>query len=791
LDWRLYSTNAKEIGTLYLVFAIFAGMIATAFSVLIRLELSAPGVQFLQGDHQLFNGAPPNSIVRCDKDKLLTSQGQPNPLTLPESLSLKASTLASPGQPGGENSMVEKLFERISASYGSYGEDNKSLQPFTLVLVPGTIPRLNFNLLRCYHLLGPLFYVKIKGLIWSDGQVAVSNPKEGRHLRESIGEQYWNSGSPDGLKPRGDGGLIVTRKVQSKSLQSILVKGSRGISTKVSLPAGFEKLGNLRVLNTKDTTFINTKTLDLLSDTDVLIAAYTKLKSSPGNMTPGTDSETLDGINMSWFENLKKELRTNAFQFRPARRLEIPKPNGKGTRPLGIASPRDKIVQGTMLLILEAIFEPTFLTHAHGFRPGKGCHTALKEVKGTFSSVNWIIEGDISKCFDTFDHKLLVHLISQRITDKGFIDLLHKALKAGYMYQGKFFSPNIGTPQGSIVSPILCNILLHGLDNFVLNLQKDFEIGTRRKTNPLWTKLTRAGRIKEVHDRNISSRIHSDPNYKRLKYVRYADDFLIGIIGSKADCLMVREKIHDFLVKDLKLELNLDKTKITNAREDVAHFLGTDISITPLDNRPLRLVSRGNSTYRMRSNTRPLLMAPIKKLVNKLTEKGFARAGGNPTRSARFLHFENHQIVNHFKQIWLGLSLYYSFADNYGSLGRIHYILKYSCVLTLASKLKLKTAKKVFTKFGTDLSIRDRDNHIIATFPQASLTKPKKFNLTKISDIHPIARLEKLARATFRSKSALSNPCTVFGSLENIEMHHVRRAALKRFQQSHKIGLHD
>jgi hypothetical protein len=110
MNW-LYSTNAKEIGTLYLMFSVFAGMIGTAFSVLIRLELSAPGVQYLAGDHQLFNGAPSNYIIRCDEDKKKTSQGQSNPLTFLESLSLKASTLASQGQPGGENSMVEKLFE--------------------------------------------------------------------------------------------------------------------------------------------------------------------------------------------------------------------------------------------------------------------------------------------------------------------------------------------------------------------------------------------------------------------------------------------------------------------------------------------------------------------------------------------------------------------------------------------------------------------------------------------------------------------------------------------------------
>lgn len=644
--------------------------------------------------------------------------------------------------------MVEKLFERISASYGFYGEDNKSLQPSMLVSVPDILFGLYFSTLEWYHFLGPLFYVEILGLIRSDGQVARSNLKEGRHLRKPIGGQYKNSGSSERRKLWDDGGLVIVRKDKSKLLKSMLSKGSRGISTKVSLPAGFEKLGNLRNMNTKDTLTINTKVLDLMCDTDVLIAAYTKLKSLPGNMTPpfrgGIDLETLDGINISWFDNLKKNLRTNAFQFRPSRRIDIPKYNGKGTRPLVIASPRDKIVQGAMLLILEAIFEPSFLTHSHGFRPNKGCHTALKEVKNTFSSVNWFIEGDISKCFDTFDHKLLVHLISNRINDKGFIDLLHKALKAGYMFQGQFYSQDMGTPQGSIVSPILCNILLHGLDQFVLNLQKDFDVGTRRKTNSIWRNLTLNGQINEVHDRNIGSRLHNDSSYKRLKYVRYADDFLIGIIGSRADCVAIRDNIHDFLLKNLKLNINLEKIKITHARNDYAHYLGTDIKITPLEKRPLRLVTRGNSTYRMKTNTRPLLMAPIKKLVNKLTEKGFAKNGGIPIRSVRFLHFETNQIVNHFKQIWSGLSVYYSFADNYGSLGRIHYILKYSCVLTLASKLKLKTAKKVFTKFGKDIIIRDKDNNIIASFPDVSLAKKKKiffFLITKIADINPMVRL--------------------------------------------------
>jgi nicotine oxidoreductase len=492
-------------------------------------------------------------------------------------------------------------------------------------------------------------------LIWSSEQVTRSNPKEGRYLTKFNGGQYRNSRSPDRRKSGGDGGFVVAnKKVYSLATvrnNSLLAKGSRTFSTKASLPAGLDKLGKLRLNNTKDKNLINRNILDIVANEDVLFAAYQKLKSSPGNMTKGVDNEKLDGINVAWFANIKKDLRTNAFQFKPARRLEIPKPNGKGTRPLGIASPRDKIVQAAMLLALEAIFEPSFHTHSHGFRPGKGCHTALKEVKNTFAGVNWFIEGDISKCFDSFDHKLLIQAVARRIDDKGFIDLLHKALRAGYLFQEKFFSPSLGSPQGSIVSPILCNILLHYLDVFILTLKEDFDTGTRRKTNPQWKKLTRMGRLDLVQQMNIGSRLAKDPEYKRMRFVRYADEFLIGVIGSKADCEAIRNKIFEFLLNELKMNLNLDKTKITHAQDSAAHFLGTDIRITPLSKRPLRSIIRGSQRYKSMINTRPLLHVPVVKIVAKLEERGFAKHGGTPTRLTRLIPFESSHIVKHYWQL--------------------------------------------------------------------------------------------------------------------------------------------
>jgi Type II intron maturase len=225
------------------------------------------------------------------------------------------------------------------------------------------------------------------------------------------------------------------------------------------------------------------------------------------------------------------------------------------------------------------------------------------------------------------------------------------------------------------------------------------------------------------------------------------------------DCEEIRDKIHAFLLEELKLNLNLDKTKITHARTEAAHFLGTDIRITPLDKRALRLVTRGDQKLRHRANITPLLHAPVNKLVNKLIEKGFAKPGGKPTGSGSWIHYENHQIVKTFFQIWVGIRAYYSFADNLSALGRIFYVLKFSCALTLALKLKLGTAKKVFAKFGKDLTIRDGTGKILASFPNESQAKTRNFLKSANSKLNPVARLDKLAQSTFRSKSVLFCIC--------------------------------
>lgn len=642
---------------------------------------------------------------------------------------LKTPDLPSSGQPNGEHSISGKVSERMVSSYVTHGEANESLQLITRLLITDTS-----SVLRT----GEEFYIMAPLLIPSSSRITGSCLKIRGHLKVTHGGLLRNSGIPDNGNIWGIGGPVLgTNSVRGFSTTTTFLakKGSKGTSlgpSEGTKPAGLVELDKLTSANLADTGKVNVKVINIVADTSILKMAYAKIKSEPGNMTPGVDEITLDGISNQWFENISKSLKTGAFQFKPARRVEIPKPQG-GTRP--VASPRDKVVQEAMRLVLEAIFEPSFSTHSHGFRPSRGCHTALKEIKNTFSAMNWFIEGDISKCFDSFDHDILIQSLQERITDQVFMDLIRKALKACYVFQGNLFQPGIGTPQGSIISPILCNILMDKFDEWIMNKRIEFDKGTRKRTNPEWKRLTRSGDIKTVHKLHIQARMAKDLNYKRLKYVRYADDFIIGIIGSKEDSIKIRTEVMGFLKEALKLNLNVDKTKITHATEDKALFLGTLIRITPADKRPYRTVESRGRIYVMRPKTRVQLMIPIDRLVKKLSLKGIARPDGEPKRWTRMIVFDDAHIINHMRSIYRGLANYYSFADNFGAMGRIYYIIKYSCMLTLVSKHKLGTKKQGFKKYGKDIEIK-KDDKIIANFPNEKFANKKIRSSTVIISHH-------------------------------------------------------
>lgn len=228
----------------------------------------------------------------------------------------------------------------------------------------------------------------------------------------------------------------------------------------------------------------------LLLEEDLYLIAYEKLKSKPGNMTPALDETTLDGFSKETIKSITDDFRNFTFKFKPSRRTFIPKSNG-GTRPLTIASPIDKIILEVLRNILECIFEPLFHESSHGFRPNKGCHTALKYIDTNFKSTRVIIEGDISKYFDNVDHKILINILRKKIKDDKFIQVINKALKCGY---GELHEPIkhniIGTPQGSPLSPILSNIYLNEFDKYLTKLKESFDEGNKPQRNKVYRKLS-------------------------------------------------------------------------------------------------------------------------------------------------------------------------------------------------------------------------------------------------------------------------------------------------------------
>jgi group II intron reverse transcriptase/maturase len=325
--------------------------------------------------------------------------------------------------------------------------------------------------------------------------------------------------------------------------------------------------------------------------------AYRSIAKSQGSMTVGADGLTLDNMSTSRINRIIASLKDHSYQPNPARRVYIAKKNNpKKTRPLGIPSADDKLVQEVVRMILEAIYEPGFSAYSHGFRPKRSCHTALLEVQTLFTGAKWVIEGDIKACFDSFDHNVLIDILRRRIHDEHFIGLMWKFLKAGYMEQWEYHSTFSGTPQGSGMSPILANIYLSELDNFIDNYKMEFDEGkTNRKTGKDYVKARYAydkrraalnsaedraeavREFKEAQKKMLQTPRHPaiEPEYKRLQYNRYADDFVVGVIGSKADAENVKNDIKEFLSNKLKLTLSDEKTKVTHSGEMI-RYLGYD-----------------------------------------------------------------------------------------------------------------------------------------------------------------------------------------------------------------------
>jgi group II intron reverse transcriptase/maturase len=428
-----------------------------------------------------------------------------------------------------------------------------------------------------------------------------------------------------------------------------------------------------------------------LFDPDLFLRAYGKIYRNAGATTKGTTEETVDGMSLRRIHRIIDSLRRERYTWTPVRRTEIPKANGK-TRPLGIPTWGDKLVQEAVRTLLEAYYEQRFSDHSHGFRPKRGCHTALTEIREQWKGTVWFIEGDIKGCFDNIDHTVLLEIIARDIHDGRLIRLIEGMLKAGYMEDWRYKETLSGTPQGGIISPLLSNIYLNELDKHVEDtLIPAYTRGRLRKLNPEYTRITsrvaaakRRGDLEEMYRlrserRKLMSVMPRDPDYRRLRYVRYADDFLLGFVGPKEEAKEIRRRLGEFLGQQLKLTLSEEKTLITHAVDEKAKFLGHEITVS-------REATRVADNGKRAANGRIALLMP--QAVTRKYRKSYSKRG-KIVHKAELRVDTDYTIVQRYQSVLKGLYHFYCMATNVSvRMNRIKWILETSLTKTLARKFQ-------------------------------------------------------------------------------------------------------
>ena len=517
----------------------------------------------------------------------------------------------------------------------------------------------------------------------------------------------WNLGIPKRSNSHGIGVSVLMK--QKKKISSV----SEGRHLRSFNQENFATKSGLVLLNELATGKLNpsnNKLYLIVSDIAVLQAAYYKIKSKPASMTPGVDGNNLNDINISknYFEKLSESLKNETFQPKPTKRVLIPKKNGK-KRPLEIPTLQDRIVQQSLLFVLEAIFEKSFNEKSHGYRPNKGVHTVCKSIK-TWRGVSWFVEGDIKGYFDNIGHRILMELVSKKVKDQQLIDLLWKFLRAGVLEDGKFLKTKVGVPQGGIISPILSNIYLTPLDNFIDHLKKELDTKVTSKPNPEYIKAksllkSKKGEIKAKgyqELRTIKSTIRIG---LRIYYVRYADDWLIGVWGNKLNSQQIKNRIQLFLKQELNLELSEEKTKITHAGKDKAYFLGYEI-FSPT---PKQSFFAKEKIKKRASHVSIYILAPYEKIKQDLIEKKILEIKNNKwyfNAITKWVNYNHAEILFRYNWIIRGYLNYYSHVDNFFIFHKIiNFALRHSCAITLGRKFRLRSQKKVFKKFGKNLKI--------------------------------------------------------------------------------------
>ena len=521
----------------------------------------------------------------------------------------------------------------------------------------------------------------------------------------------------------------------------------------------------------------------------LFLKAYAKIYANSGATTVGTDPEdTIQGMSMKRIDTILEQLKDGTYQWKPSRRIYVPKSDGS-KRPLSIPNWSDKLVQEVMRMILEAYYEPQFRESSHGFRPHRGCHTALIHIKRSWSGTRWFIEGDIKGCFDNINHDLVIHILSQKIHDNRFIKLVKGMLKAGYMDSWQYHKTHSGTPQGGIISPLISNIVLNLLDKYVEDvLVHKYTRGKKRKSSLEYARIQAAkGRAKKQGKislyqeldkqlRQIPSVEPYDPEYRRLRYCRYADDFILGFIGTKEEAEAIKVEVGAYL-NQMGLTLSEKKTLITHARTEKARFLGYEIKVA-WDNTQMTKMKSGGKRRSMNGVVQLYVPRDIRtKWTKKYTRNNKVKATGV------YIELSDYAIVQAYGDQLRGLVNYYALAKNLNaSLGYVRWVCMESARKTLAAKHKIRTKRKSYEQYYHDGVKPYEWRHI-----QVKVKREGKSSLTakcgetplrtqKVSYLNDtITSMQVTNKTSELITRLLKEECELCGKKSKLEAHHVNK----------------
>ena len=527
---------------------------------------------------------------------------------------------------------------------------------------------------------------------------------------------------------------------------------------------------------------------------DLYYLAYKNLYSNKGAGTKGVNDDTADGFSEDKINRIIKTLSDGTYTPCPVRRTYIQKKhNSAKKRPLGLPTFTDKLVQEALRMILESVYEPTFSIYSHGFRPNRSCHTALKSLKKEFNGSAWFIEGDITSCFDNIDHHVLISVLNAKIKDARIIKLVWKFLKAGYMEDWKRYATHSGCPQGGVISPILSNVYLNELDKFVAKLGNEFFLPRSRtrtveydkllaqKVN-LNTRLNKAtgkdkiGLLKNLKE--VKAQLRKTPytskTDKVMKYIRYCDDFIIGVKGDRADCEEIKGKLSEFISRTMKMELSEEKTLITHSNQ-YARFLGYDVRVR----RDSKVKAKGRYKQRTLNNKTELCVPLNDKIIPFLFSKSVieqSRDGTLKPVARKYLYgCTDLEILSTYNAELRGICNYYGLASNFNKLSYFAYLMEYSCLKTLAGKHK-STSRKIINQY------RDGSSWSIPYQTAKGKKAHRKFadfmdckDSDSFSDTVDLAIRFAKARTTLESRLS-AKTCELCGKTDvPLEMHHVNK----------------